>query len=170
MSDVVLFASLFATFAVLQGATFGGPTPKELFDLQFVLFETLILLTSSFTVGLSLLSAHAGKRQATLIFLGMTLLLGLGFLAMELTEFRHLIAEGHGPGTNAYLSSFFTLVGTHGLHVFFGALWMIVTMVFIALRGLDRALTKLACLSLFWHFLDVIWIFIFTLVYLIPML
>ena len=167
MSDCVLFASLFATYAVLQGATFGGPAPRELFDLQFILIETILLLTSSFTVGLAVIFAREDKKQLALTMLGATLVLGLAFLAMEVTEFKHLIAEGHGPDANAFLSSFFTLVGTHGLHVFFGALWMIVVMIHIFRSGVEKNLTKLTILSMFWHFLDVIWIFIFTFVYLI---
>ncbi len=168
MSDCILFAGLFATYAVLQGATFGGPSASELFSLSFVLVETLILLTSSFTVGLALLAARYHKKYLTLVALGVTLVLGLLFLGMEVYEFRHLVAEGHGPSQNAFLSSFFTLVGTHGLHVFFGALWLLVLMVHLALFGLSAGVVrKLACLGLFWHFLDIIWVFIFTFVYLV---
>ena len=167
MSDCVLFATLFATYAVLRSATFGGPTMAELVSLPFILTETLILLTSSFTIGLALLAARAGKKQLTLAALAVTLFLGLSFLGMEVSEFRHLIAEGNGPSQNAFLSGFFTLVGTHGLHVFFGALWMVVVMVHMVQGGLNAAaVRKLTILSLFWHFLDVIWIFIFTFVYL----
>ena len=167
MSDCVLFASLFATYAVLQVETAGGPSAKELFSLPFVLIETLILLTSSFTVGLALLAAHAHKKFQTLVFLKITLLLGFAFLGMELYEFRHLIEEGHGPSGSAFLSSFFTLVGTHGAHVAAGSLWMLVVAAHILWRGLAENMTKLMCVALFWHFLDVIWIFIFTFVYLL---
>ena len=168
MSDGVLFASLFATYAVLQNATFGGPSAAELFDLPFVLTETMILLTSSFTVGLALLAAHHHKKNLALLALFVTLTLGLTFLGMEISEFTHLIAEGSGPSRSAFLSSFFTLVGTHGLHVFFGSLWMLVLMVHIVFKGLTSGtVRKLMCVSLFWHFLDVIWIFIFTFVYLL---
>ena len=168
MSDCVLFASLFATYAVLQGATFGGPSAADIFSLPFVLTETIILLTSSFTVGLALLAAHSQKKFLTLAALAVTLLLGLSFLGMEVNEFGHLIAEGNGPDKSAFLSSFFTLVGTHGTHVFFGALWMFVLTTYIALSGLTAGnIRKLTCLSLFWHFLDIIWIFIFTFVYLL---
>ena len=167
MSDCVLFAGLFATYFVLQGATFGAATIKEIVDLPFVLVETLFLLTSSFTIGLALLAAHAGKKILTLSFLLLTLLLGLGFLGMEVFEFMKLVAEGNGPGSSAFLSAFFTLLGTHGLHVFLGSIWMLVVMAHVVLRGLgEKTLTKIMCLSLFWHFLDIIWIFIFTLVYL----
>ncbi len=168
MSDCVLFASLFATYAVLQGATYGGATISEIFNLPFVLTETIILLTSSFTVGLALLAAHAHKKALTLLALAATLFLGLVFLAMEVSEFRHLVAEGNGPSRSAFLSAFFTLVGTHGAHIFFGALWMLVLMVHIVLKGLvPGTMQKLLCLGLFWHFLDVVWIFIFTFVYLL---
>ncbi len=167
MSDCVLFAGLFATYAVLSGATFGGPTASELFSLRFILWETLILLTSSFTVGLALIAAHQHKKVLTLVALVATLGLGLLFLSMEASEFRHLIEEGHGPSASAFLSAFFTLVGTHGAHIFFGSIWMVVLMAHIARKGLVAGtMRKLLCLGLFWHFLDIIWIFIFTFVYL----
>lgn len=167
MSDCVLFAGLFATYAVLQGATFGGLTIYDIVDLPFVLTETFILLTSSFTVGLALIAAHHHKKAETIIALLATLILGLTFLGMEISEFKHLIAEGAGPGRSAFLSAFFTLIGTHGAHIFFGSLWMLVLLLHIAYKGLSAGtLRKLACISLFWHFLDIIWIFIFTLVYL----
>jgi len=167
MSDCVLFATLFATYAVLQGQTFGGPTAAELFSLPFVLVETLILLTSSFTIGLAVYFANKAEKSQTLVALGATLLLGIVFLSMEVYEFAHLISAGHGPAANAFLSSFFTLLGTHGLHVAFGALWMVVIMSHIVIHGLTGAnIRKLTILSLFWHFLDIIWIFIFTFVYL----
>jgi cytochrome o ubiquinol oxidase subunit 3 len=167
MSDCVLFASLFATYAVLHNATFGGVTMEDLLNLPFVLVETIILLTSSFTIGLAVLAAHNQKKSLTLFALTATFLLGLTFLGMELSEFSHLVLEGNGPQASAFLSAFFTLVGTHGTHVFFGALWMLVLMVHLIMFGVTEGnLRKLTILSLFWHFLDVIWIFIFTLVYL----
>lgn len=167
MSDCVLFATLFAVYAVLRGATFGGPAIESIVDLPFVLGETLVLLTSSFTVGLALLAAHAGRKTLTLLALATTLLLGLVFLGMEAFEFAKLAGEGYGPGRSAFLSSFFTLLGTHGLHVAAGVVWMLVLMAHVYVRGLvSGTQTKLACLGLFWHFLDVIWIFIFTFVYL----
>ncbi|HYF13090.1 MAG TPA: cytochrome o ubiquinol oxidase subunit III [Candidatus Paceibacterota bacterium] len=170
MSDCVLFAALFATFVVLRGATFGGATPAELVDVPFVFKETIILLTSSFTVGLALLAALQGRKIFTLAALTVTLALGATFLMMELSEFAHLISEGNGPSRSAFLSAFFTLVGTHGAHVFFGAIWMIVLMAHILTKGTTEGnLRKLTCLALFWHFLDVIWIFIFTYVYLLGM-
>jgi cytochrome o ubiquinol oxidase subunit 3 len=168
LSDCVLFAGLFATYAVLHNATFGGPAIADLVSLPFVLTETMILLTSSFTVGLVLLATHHSKKLLALCALVVTLLLGLSFLGMEVNEFSHLIAQGSGPQGSAFLSSFFTLVGTHGLHVFFGSLWMLVLMAHIAFKGItDGTTRKLMCLSLFWHFLDIIWIFIFTFVYLL---
>ncbi len=167
MSDCVLFAGLFAAYAVLQSATFGQGESYELFSVPFVLIETLLLLTSSFTIGLSWLAAQQHNKKLTYLALGATLALGLAFLAMELSEFRTLLSEGHGPSQSAFLSSFFTLVATHGLHVALGAVWMLVVGAHIYLRGLtDSTLRKLACLSLFWHFLDIVWIFIFTFVYL----
>jgi cytochrome o ubiquinol oxidase subunit 3 len=166
MSDCVLFAGLFATFAVLRGATFGGPAIDDLVNMPFVLTETILLLTSSFTVGLALLAGSAGKKKLTLLALATTLVLGLAFLGMELSEFYTLIAEGSGPARSAFLSSFFALVGTHGFHILAGSVWMLVLMGYIAAKGLTEGnIRKLVCLSLFWHFLDIIWIFIFTFVY-----
>ncbi|KRG46711.1 cytochrome o ubiquinol oxidase subunit III [Stenotrophomonas panacihumi] len=168
MSDCLIFAGLFATYAVLAGATVDGPTARELFDLRFVLVETFLLLFSSLTFGFAMISA--GKRNMTAFYgwLAVTALFGLGFLAMELYEFNHLIHEGAGPGRSAFLSAFFTLVGTHGLHVTSGLLWMLVLVIQIARNGLTaRNTTRLACLSLFWHFLDIIWIGVFTIVYLL---
>jgi cytochrome o ubiquinol oxidase subunit 3 len=167
MSDCVLFAALFATFAVLRAETFGAPSLGDIVDLPYALAETMLLLTSSFAMGLALLAAHAGRKNLTLLALAATLCLGLGFLGMESAEFAKLIAEGHGPDRSAFLSSFFALLGTHGLHVAAGSVWMLVAMAHVALRGLQEGtVRKLACLGLFWHFLDIIWIFIFTFVYL----
>jgi cytochrome o ubiquinol oxidase subunit 3 len=167
MSDCVLFAALFATFAVLQHATAGGLQMSDIAQLPFVLKETLVLLTSSFTAGIAVLAAREGKRNLAFALLAATLGLGLAFLGMEAGEFRQLVAEGRGPSHSAFLSSFFTLVGTHGLHVALGSLWMLVLMAHMLLKGLSSGtMRKLLCLSLFWHFLDIIWIFIFTFVYL----
>jgi cytochrome o ubiquinol oxidase subunit 3 len=167
MSDCLLFASLFATFAVLQNNVAEGPMGGDIFSLPFVLFETLILLTSSFTMGLGLLSMHEGDKRQSLGWLTATAVLGVSFIVLELTEFIRFISEGNGPQTSAFLSSFFTLVGTHGLHVTFGLIWMIVLMVQIYRNGFtsknERVFTNL---TLFWHFLDIIWIFIFSFVYL----
>jgi cytochrome o ubiquinol oxidase subunit 3 len=167
MTDCVLFASLFATFAVLHNNTFGGPAGSQLFSLPFVLIETLILLTSSFTCGLAMLAARQGKKQLVLGLFGLTFLLGVAFLTMELTEFHHLAAEGNSWRRSGFLSAFFTLVGTHGLHITAGLIWMAVMMVKVARKGLYGAnLRRLTMLSMFWHFLDLVWIFIFTIVYL----
>lgn len=167
MTDCILFASLFATYAVLHQGTFGGPSSQELFSLPFVLNETLILLTSSFTCGLGLLAAHRGKTGQVLGWFGVTFVLGLAFLGLELSEFSSLVAEGHGWQRSAFLSAFFTLVGTHGLHITTGLLWIGVMMAKVAGSGLGPVnVRRLTVLSLFWHFLDIIWIFIFTMVYL----
>lgn len=145
-----------------------GPTGKELFDLKFVLVETFLLLFSSLGFGFAMISAHKRSLGGLYGWLAITALLGLGFLGMELYEFNHLIHEGAGPGRSAYWSAFFTLVGTHGLHVASGLLWMAVLVIQVAKNGLTpRNLTRLSCLSLFWHFLDVIWIGVFTIVYLL---
>lgn len=168
MTDCVLFASLFATFAVLRSATAGGPSGAELFDLEFVLAETMILLTSSFTVGLAILGAARGLKKQSLFWLLVTFALGAAFLTLELTEFSHLVAEGNGWDRSAFLSAFFTLVGTHGLHITVGLLWLAV-MIYRLWRFKFKKtdLNRLALFGLFWHFLDVIWIFVFSIVYLI---
>ena len=135
MSDLIIFASLFATFCVLRGATAGGPTGKELFDLSYVAIETGILLVSSITYGMVMISLQNGRKDQVMLWLGITFLLGAAFVGMEINEFHHLIAEGAGPNRSAFLSSFFTLVGTHGLHVTFGLVWLAVLMVQVARRG-----------------------------------
>ncbi len=168
MTDCVLFASLFATFAVLRNNSFGGPTGNELFSLPFVLTETLVLLTSSYTAGLGLLAARRRDKNQVLFWFGLTMLLGIFFLTMELTEFHKLAMEGNSWRRSGFLSSFFTLVGTHGLHIMAGLIWMAVMLFKTARNGLTQsAVKRLTMLSMFWHFLDIIWIFIFTIVYLI---
>lgn len=167
MTDLLTFGVLFATYAVLKGNIASGPSAQELFSLPFVLTETLILLTSSFTAGMAMLAVHHLKKNQVFAWLSITFLLGISFLAMEVWEFNNLIAEGHSWRTSAFLSSFFTLVGTHGLHIAVGLLWMIVSVVMVWSRGLTPFVSsKLARLGLFWHFLDIVWIFIFTFVYL----
>jgi cytochrome o ubiquinol oxidase subunit III len=167
MTDCVLFASLFATYAVLSMSTFGGPQAGELFSLPYILTETLILLTSSFTCGLAVLSAQARKKNRVLFWFGVTALLGLAFLGMEIHEFRDFVLSGNSWQRSGFLSAFFTLVGTHGLHITSGLIWMGVMMKQIWRRGLVRStVRRLTLLSIFWHFLDVVWIFIFTIVYL----
>lgn len=167
MSDLILFGTLFATFVVLGQNFASGPTGKELFDLPYLLGETLFLLTSSFTCGLAMLAVARGQKKRVLAGLGVTFLLGLGFVCMEIREFYGLVAAGHGPAVSAFLSSFFTLVGTHGAHVAAGLLWMAVLMAQVAVKGLTSPVSsRLLRLSMFWHFLDIVWIGIFSLVYL----
>ncbi|MDC9621031.1 cytochrome o ubiquinol oxidase subunit III [Xenorhabdus sp. XENO-7] len=167
MSDLVLFASLFATYAVLANGTAGGPSGKDIFELPFVLVETFLLLFSSITYGFAMLSMNKGKAGQVNLWLFITFLFGLGFVSMEIYEFHKLISEGFGPDRSAFLSSFFALVATHGIHVTCGLIWIIIMMVQVARRGLTEVnRTRLSCLSLFWHFLDVVWICVFTVVYL----
>lgn len=168
MTDCVLFASLFAVFAVMAHQFAGGPSGKDLFDIPGVALETAVLLLSSITYGFAMLGAHRRKSGVVLGWLAVTFVLGLAFLWFELNEFSHLIAEGAGPGRSAFLSSFFTLVGTHGLHVTVGLIWMIVLAAQIVLKPelSEREITRLTCLSLFWHFLDIVWICVFSFVYL----
>ena len=168
MTDCIVFATLFATYAVLHNNTYGGPGGKEMFSLPFVLVETLVLLTSSFTCGLAMLAAHKNNARHVLYGLGVTFLLGIVFLSLELTEFRHLSLEGNGWSRSGFLSAFFTLVGTHGLHIATGLLWAVVLAFKINTQGLVHSnIRKLTLFSLFWHFLDIVWIFIFSIVYLL---
>ncbi len=167
MTDCVLFASLFAVFAVLHNNTYGGPTGAMLFSLPYVLAETLILLSSSFTCGLAVLSAQQRHKKRVLLWLGVTFLLGASFLGLEVNEFNKFVRMGDSWRRSGFLSSYFTLVGTHGLHITIGLLWMAVMIGFVFRRGItDLVLKRIRMLSLFWHFLDVVWIFIFTIVYL----
>lgn len=167
MTDCVLFASLFATYAVLRNNTFGGPSGLQLFNLHTVLAETLILLTSSFTCGLAMLAANRKDKNQVVFWFSVTFLLGIAFLVIELTEFRHLVSQGDSWRRSGFLSAFFTLVGTHGLHITIGLTWMAAMIIKVMRKGVSRnTLRRLTMLSLFWHFLDIIWIFIFTIVYL----
>lgn len=167
MSDCILFACIFATYAVLVNGVADGPSGKEIFELPFVLGETFLLLFSSITYGFAILAMNKHQATQVSVWLAFTFLFGAGFIAMELYEFHHLIVAGFGPDRSAFLSAFFTLVGTHGIHVTSGLLWIIIMMIQVAQKGLtDRVRTRLMCLSLFWHFLDVIWICVFTVVYL----
>ena len=167
MTDCILFASLFATFAVMRHSYADGPTGKELFDLKYVFIETMFLLFSSFSNGFAMISMHKKDRSATLKWLVLTALLGLGFIGMEVNEFTHLVLEGNGPDRSGFLSAFFTLVGTHGAHVSIGLIWMSVMMGQLYFKGITPAITsRLLRLSLFWHFLDIVWIVVFTIVYL----
>lgn len=167
MTDLIMFAALFAAFAVLRNATFGGPTSDQLFDLRTALAETLILLTSSFTCGLATLAAHQGKVKQTVAWFAVTFALGVTFLTLEITEFSRFLASGASWQTSGFLSSFFTLVGTHGLHIAVGLLWLSVAFFQIKVKGLSPSVvSKLTRFGMFWHFLDLVWIFIFTIVYL----
>ncbi len=171
MSDCLMFAVLFAVFGVLGTSYAAGPGPKDLFDLELVAINTAMLLFSSITFGFAMLAMFKGDQRGTLRWLAVTLFFGLCFLAIELYEFSHLIHLGAGPQRSAFLSAFFTLVGTHGLHVTFGSIWLITLMVQITKKGLIPAnRRRMACLSMFWHFLDVIWIGVFTFVYLLGMI
>lgn len=168
MTDCVLFASLFAVYAVLHGNTFGGPGGHKLFDASSALAETLILLTSSFTCGLAMLATKAKNKKLTIIWFAVTALLGLAFLGIEIKEFTGLVSGGNGWSHNAFLSSFFVLVGTHGLHITVGLAWIIAILIKLAKKDFTRSTTRrLKMLSYFWHFLDVVWIFIFTVVYML---
>ena len=168
MSDCLLFAVLFATYAVLGGSYAAGPSGADLFDLKLVAVNTALLLFSSITYGFAMIAMQHGRKTHLLAWLAVTGLLGLGFLGIELYEFAHLIHEGAGPQRSAFLSSFFALVGTHGLHVAFGTLWLVVLMLQVRKLGLTHEnKRRLVCLSMFWHFLDVVWIGVFTFVYLI---
>ena len=171
MSDCLMFAVLFAVFGVLGQSYAAGPGPQALFELHLVAINTAFLLLSSLTFGFAMLSTLAGRQGPAMMWLGATLVLGLAFLAVEIYEFHHLIHLGAGPQRSAFLSSFFALVGTHGLHVAFGCLWLVTLMVQITRHGLTGAnIRRMTCLSMFWHFLDVIWIGVFTFVYLLGML
>ncbi|MBY0378196.1 MAG: cytochrome o ubiquinol oxidase subunit III [Gammaproteobacteria bacterium] len=167
MTDCILFATLFAVYAVFHTHTYGGPNAKELFSLPFVLTETLLLLTSSFTYGLGMLAGTQVSSNALIRWLWVTFILGFCFIAMEIYEFHHLYLEGHTWASSAFLSSFFTLVATHGLHVTLGLIWMLVMIFQVKKQGITPVTkTKLTCLGLFWHFLDIVWIFVFSVVYL----
>jgi cytochrome o ubiquinol oxidase subunit III len=167
LSDIILFAALFAAYAVLSGQTNGGSPGKALFDKTHVFIETACLLASSVTCGFASLSVQRGDRFPAYIWMIATLLLGLAFLHLEWTEFAHLLATGNGPSRSAFLSAFFTLVGTHGLHVTIGLGWLVIMMAQIAtldFRAMVR--TRFFCFALFWHALDIVWIGVFTIVYL----
>jgi len=167
MSDSLVFACLFATYGVLARNYAGGPSGAEIFNLSLVAVNTSLLLLSSITYGFAVIAMTRKRIGATLAWLAVTGLLGCGFVGIELHEFTNLIQEGNGPQRSAFLSSFFTLVGTHGLHVTFGIVWLVTLMWQVAKRGLIAAnRRRLMCLSMFWHFLDVIWIGVFTFVYL----
>jgi cytochrome o ubiquinol oxidase subunit III len=168
LSDIVMFSGLFAAYAVLWQSTAGGPTGQELFNLRNVFIETACLLVSSYTAGLGALSAerqHAGRFY---LFAVLTFILGAAFLFIEISEFAGMVGKGAGPSRSAFLSAFFTLVGMHGAHVTSGLLWLVYMMAQVAAKGLrPHVLRRLLCFSLFWHALDIIWVGVFTMVYLI---
>lgn len=171
MSDCLVFACLFAIYGVLGRSYAGGPTGAELFELPVVALNTSLLLLSSITYGFAMLEMQRSRMRAVLIWLAITGLLGCGFIYLELNEFLHFIHEGAGPQRSAFLSSFFALVGTHGLHVSFGIVWLVVLMFQLGQRGfVEENKRRLMCLSMFWHFLDVVWIGVFTFVYLMGVL
>lgn len=171
MSDCLIFACLFATYAVVGRSYADGPTGAALFDLPLVAVNTAMLLLSSITYGFAMLAMQRKNLRSTLVWLGITGLFGLAFLSLEMYEFIHLIHEGAGPQRSAFLSSFFALVGTHGLHVTFGVIWLVTLMFQLNKHGLTPENgRRMMCLSLFWHFLDVIWIGVFTFVYLMGVL
>ncbi len=167
MSDCLIFAILFATYAVVGRNYAAGPSPADLFDLPLVAVNTAMLLLSSITYGFAMLQMERGGKAETLFWLAVTGVFGAVFIGLELYEFVHLIHEGAGPQRSAFLSAFFTLVGTHGLHVTFGIVWLLTLMTQVARHGLIPAnKRRLMCLSMFWHFLDVVWIGVFSFVYL----
>jgi len=171
MSDCLIFACLFAVYAVLGRNYAGGPSGADIFDLPLVALNTSLLLVSSITYGFAMLAMNRNGLAMTQIWLAITGLLGAGFITLELREFAHLIEHGAGPQRSAFLSSFFTLVGTHGLHVTFGIVWLLTLMAQLSRHGLNPSnRRRLMCLSMFWHFLDVIWIGVFSVVYLMGVL
>jgi cytochrome o ubiquinol oxidase subunit 3 len=171
MSDALLFAALFATYGVLSTSYAGGPAPRDIFELKLVAINTAILLVSSITYGFGMLAMETGKTRTVQLWLAITALLGIAFVSLELFEFSKLIAEGATPQRSGFLSGFFTLVGTHGLHVTVGICWIVLMMVQVGTKGLNLVnKRRLLCLSMFWHFLDVIWIGVFTFVYLLGMM
>jgi cytochrome o ubiquinol oxidase subunit 3 len=171
MSDCLLFASLFAVYGVLGRNYAAGPSGADLFDLPLVALNTSMLLLSSITYGFAMIEMQRKRMRAVLGWLAVTGLFGVAFLGLELYEFSHLIHEGAGPQRSAFLSAFFALVGTHGLHVLFGIIWLVTLMVQVGRHGLTvENRRRLMCLSMFWHFLDVVWIAVFTFVYLMGVL
>ncbi|QOI11184.1 cytochrome o ubiquinol oxidase subunit III [Blochmannia endosymbiont of Colobopsis nipponica] len=171
MSDCILFAALFASYVVLKNNIINGPLSEDIFKLPLVFAETYCLLFSSLTYDIAILNMNNNKTKKTIFWLNVTFLFGFSFILMEYYEFNHLINEGYGPWRNAFFSGFFALIGTHGLHVISGLIWIIVMILHILYRGLNYTnRIRLECLSLFWHFLDIIWILIFTAVYLIGLI
>jgi cytochrome o ubiquinol oxidase subunit 3 len=168
LSDIIMFSGLFAAYAVLSGNIAGGPTGRELFNLHNVFIETACLLISSYTCGLGALSGERQQRDRFFVFAAFTFALGAAFLFIEISEFAGMVSKGAGPSRSAFLSAFFTLVGMHGAHVTSGLLWLVYMVAQVAAKGLrPHVLRRLLCFSLFWHALDIIWVGVMTLVYLI---
>lgn len=168
LSDIVMFSAFFAAYAVLAGKTAGGPSGAELFNLRNVAIETAALLLSSFTCGLAGLAVTTRRSSWFYVAMTVTFVLGASFILLELREFVHMVASGAGPTRSAFLSAFFTLVGCHGLHVTAGLLWLLTMMAQIFAKGFrDDILRRFMCFSLFWHALDIIWVALFTVVYLL---
>lgn len=168
MSDFILFGALFATYAVLKSSTFGGPSGRDLFHPTFALIQALFLLLASLTAGLGGASAHRQNKNSTIALFGISFLAGVAFMWMEFNEFSRFISAGHGWDQSAFLSIFFTIIGTHGVHVIFGLLWSIVLLVPVWREGVSRvSVRRLSCLRMFWQFLNIIWVFIFSFVYLL---
>ena len=167
LSDIIIFAALFATYSVLSGSTAGGPSAAELFDKRHVLMETLCLLASSVTCGFGLLALNRTDARALYFWMGITFLLGVSFLTMEGREFASMVAAGAGPSRSAFLSGFFALVGTHGLHVSLGLVWLAVMLLQVVTLGFRPMVSRrFFCFALFWHALDIVWVGVFTIVYL----
>lgn len=171
MSDALIFATLFATYGVVSASFAGGPTPRDIFELPLVALNTALLLISSITYGMAMIDMERGRTRAVQGWLAVTALFGAAFVGVELYEFGNLIAEGATPQRSAFLSGFFTLVGTHGLHVTVGLIWIGVMLAQVGRRGLIlENKRRLMCLGMFWHLLDVVWIGVFTFVYLLGVL
>ena len=167
MSDAIIFSLLFATYAVMARNNAGGPTANTLFSLPNAFGETMLLLFSSITFGMATLAMKSGEKERMLCWLLVTFLLGLGFVGLEIREFHGMVRAGAGPDRSGFLSAFFTLVGTHGLHVTFGLIWILIMTSQVIIKGLTLPVTsRFLRLGLFWHFLDIIWIGIFSIVYL----
>jgi len=167
LSDIIIFAALFATYSVLSGSTAGGPSAAELFDKRHVFMETVCLLASSVTCGFGLLALNRTDARALYFWMGITFLLGVSFLTMEGREFASMVAAGAGPSRSAFLSGFFTLVGTHGLHVSLGLVWLVVMLLQVLTLGFRPMVSRrFFCFALFWHALDIVWVGVFTIVYL----
>lgn len=165
--ETVLFASLFATYLGLQGQNLTGPGPQELFDLKIVFIATMILLTSSLTSVLAIQGMHRSDMKAVQFWFGITVLLGFAFLGLEIYEFYHYVHVGHTFTSSAFGSAFYTLVGFHGGHVLFGTIWILTLQLQSVKKGLNVVTApKFYVASLYWHFVDVVWVFIFTVVYL----